>query len=67
MQVEAIAHDLYVRYVDSRGNSVIREHRVWDALRFLDAVEAAAQREGGSVSVTSPMEYRKQQGWKEFK
>jgi hypothetical protein len=36
--------DLHLRHTDTSGCSAVREHRVWDADRFVDAQQRAASK-----------------------
>jgi hypothetical protein len=42
MQVELITRDVYLRHTAGDGSSTVREHRVWDAERFIAAQQAEA-------------------------
>ncbi len=55
--LEESAHDLYLRHTNKRGDSRVECHRVWDAIKFLEAEEKATKKEGGSISVVTPIEY----------
>lgn len=42
--VELITRDIYLRHTAGDGRTTVREHRVWDAERFIAAQQAEAAR-----------------------
>lgn len=51
MNATSHGRDLYVRHTDENGKTVVREHRVWDADRFLSSQQAEAKKTGGKAAV----------------
>ena len=39
METSITGRDLYVRITDSKGNSHINHHRVWDGMRFFERLQ----------------------------
>lgn len=44
MSIELITRDIYLRHTAGDGSTSVREHRVWDAERFLASQQAEAAR-----------------------
>lgn len=42
-------HEIYVRHTDKDGASIVAEHRVWDADRFMAARHVEATKAGGKA------------------
>lgn len=42
--IELITRDIYLRHTAGDGSTIVREHRVWDAERFIAAQKAEAAR-----------------------
>lgn len=42
--IELITRDIYLRHTAGDGSTIVREHRVWDAERFIAAQQAEAAR-----------------------
>ena len=45
------ARDVYLRHTDKDGRSYVREHRVWDADKFIASQLGHALKEGGKAFV----------------
>jgi len=52
------ARDLYLRITDSNGKSYVTQHRVWDAVRFFEAMTAAHAKEQRAVAYATEADYR---------
>lgn len=61
-----VCHDVYLRHTDEHGRSHIREHRVWDSARFIQAQAKAAAEAGGKakLELTTRHAYLQQQNAK---
>jgi hypothetical protein len=44
MTIELVTRDIFLRHTATDGKSYVRDHRVWDADRFIAAQQAAAQK-----------------------
>lgn len=42
MNIELITRDIYLRHTAGDGSTSVREHRVWDAERFIAAQKSEA-------------------------
>jgi len=51
---------VYLKHTDSKGHSYIEAHYCWDVERFLQHSDEAARAEGGSISVATAEDYRRQ-------
>jgi hypothetical protein len=60
MTSELTGSDLYLRHTDKSGHAYVQVHRVWDAVRFFEAANERAAKDGGHVLLSSETDYRKQ-------
>jgi len=51
---------IYLKHTDSKGHSTIEAHECWDVERFLQRSDEAVRAEGGSISVSTAEDYRRQ-------
>lgn len=55
------ARDIYLRHTATDGKSYVREHRVWDAARFVASQQAAAEKLNADTPAGQPRKAKAEQ------